>query len=112
VSTQFDELDGLLTVEAETNIYRIVQEALNNIVKHADATEARVELQRHGHELLVAVTDNGKGIAKPSNGERNGFGLFGIAERARLLGGSCVIDSRADAGTTLTVLLTLVNGDK
>ncbi|HYW70162.1 MAG TPA: ATP-binding protein, partial [Pyrinomonadaceae bacterium] len=112
VTTQFDELDGLLTDEAQTNIYRIVQEALNNVVKHAEATEARVALQHNGSELMVAVTDNGKGLSKSSNGERSGFGLVGIAERARLLGGSCSIDSRRGEGTTLTVVLTMTNGDK
>src|SRR5262249_36876622 len=112
VTTQFDEMDGWLTDEAQTNIYRIVQEALNNVVKHADATEARVALRHSGSELILAITDNGKGISKSSNGERNGFGLVGIAERARLLGGSCVIDSRDGEGTTLKVVLTLVNGDK
>jgi signal transduction histidine kinase len=78
VSTDLDEVDGLLSEEAETSIYRIVQEALNNVVKHAEATEAKVTLKRTGRELLITVTDNGRGIVKPSNGEKNGFGLVGI----------------------------------
>src|SRR5262249_14687955 len=107
LSTDLDEVDGLLSEEAETSIYRIVQEALNNVVKHAEASEAKVTLKRTGVELLIAVTDNGKGIVTPSNGERNGFGLVGIAERARLLGGSCVVDSIAGQGTMLKLALTM-----
>ena len=107
LSTDLDEVDGLLSEEAETSIYRIVQEALNNVVKHAEATEAKVTLKRTGQELLITVTDNGRGIVKPSNGEKNGFGLVGIAERARLLGGSSVVDSTPGQGTTLKLALTV-----
>src|SRR6185369_3235891 len=56
LSTDLDEVDGLLSEEAETSIYRIVQEALNNVVKHAEATEAKVTLKRTGQELLITVT--------------------------------------------------------
>ena len=69
-SSDLDEFDGLLPLEAETSIYRIVQEGLNNIVKHADATEALVSVKRIGNELVITVSDNGKGIPKPmTNGE-------------------------------------------
>jgi len=111
VSTDLDAVDDLLSEEAETSIYRIVQEALNNVVKHAEATEANLTLKRTGPNLLITVTDNGKGIVKPRNGERNGFGLVGIAERARLLSGSCVVDSTPGQGTTVKLTLT-VDGNK
>jgi len=88
----------------------MVQEALNNVVKHADASEARVELKLRGDQLIITVADNGKGISKPSNGHRNGFGLVGIAERARMLGGSCVIESSPGLGTTITLEVALTNG--
>jgi len=104
------ELQEPLSEQAETSIYRIVQEALNNIVKHADASEARVELKLRGDQLIITVADNGKGISKPSNGHRNGFGLVGIAERARMLGGSCVIESSPGLGTTITLEVALTNG--
>jgi len=106
-SADLDELDGLLSVETETSIYRIIQEALNNVVRHAEATEARVALKRSGNDLVITVADNGKGIAKPSNGERNGFGLVGISERARMLGGSCSIDSAPGRGTTVNLAVTV-----
>jgi signal transduction histidine kinase len=107
LSTDLDEVDGLLSEEAETSIYRIVQEGLNNVVKHAEATETKITLKRNGRELVITVADNGKGIGKASNGERNGFGLVGIAERARLLGGSCVVDSTLGQGTTVKLALTV-----
>ena len=110
-SAELDELDGLLSVEVETSIYRIIQEALNNVVRHAEATEARVALKRSGNDLFITVADNGKGIAKPSNGQRSGFGLVGISERARMLGGSCLIDSAPGRGTTLNLAITVTNGE-
>jgi PAS domain S-box-containing protein len=111
LSTDLDELDQPLSEATETSIYRMVQEALNNIVKHAEATEARVALKRCGDELMVTVADNGKGITATRNGDRSGFGLVGIAERARMLGGSCAVDSKAGLGTTITLTLRLTNGD-
>jgi signal transduction histidine kinase len=110
VSLELDELDGLLSIEAETSVYRIIQEGLNNIVKHADATEAQISVKRIGKELTIKVADNGKGISKPmSNKAGNGLGvgLTGIAERVRMLGGSFVVDSAPGQGTVLTLVLRL-----
>lgn len=114
-SSDIDRLDGLLTPEAETSIYRIVQEGLNNVIRHAGATEACVQLKRRAEDVLVTVRDNGRGVrahaASAVNGnERNGgggFGLAGIAERARMLGAEYELDSAPDRGTTLTVRLKL-----
>jgi PAS domain S-box-containing protein len=95
LSSDFDSIDGLLPRDAESGIYRIVQEGLTNVLKHAQATEARVALKRAGTQLIVTVTNNGK-----RNGDGNavrasekalnggGFGLKGIAHRARMLGGT------------------------
>lgn len=108
VTSDLDKLDGLLTSAAETSIYRIVQEGLNNVVNHAEATEAHVRIKRAGSEIEISVQDNGKGIAKQTsvNGDRmNGFGLDGIAERARMLNGSYSLDSQPGHGTKITVRL-------
>ena len=111
LSSELDELDGLLPLEAETSIYRIVQEGLNNIVKHADATEAQVIIKRLGSELLIKVADNGKGMSKRMTngkvGNGSGVGLAGIAERVRMLGGSCMVDSTPGRGTVLTLSVRL-----
>jgi two-component system NarL family sensor kinase len=110
VSKNLDLTTGVLSSEAETSIYRIIQEALNNVVTHSFATEARVEIQRDGNQLAIRVQDNGIGI--PANGQSNdnrpaGFGLAGIAERVRALGGTFVIDSAAGQGTRLNISLEL-----
>ncbi|HEY0431027.1 MAG TPA: ABC transporter substrate binding protein [Pyrinomonadaceae bacterium] len=114
ISADMERIDGLLSPEAETSIYRIVQEGLNNVLKHSAATTARVEIKRGAGNLAISVEDNGKGISPPAssrNGaKRNGgagVGLPGITERVRLLGASFAIDSQPGRGTTLTVRLEL-----
>jgi signal transduction histidine kinase len=109
VSTDLDPIDGLLSPAAETSVYRIVQEGLNNVVKHAEATDAQVGIKRLDRQLVISVADNGKGV-KPQDGEGgngHGFGLAGIAERARMLGGSSAIESQPEKGTTLIVTIGL-----
>jgi signal transduction histidine kinase len=108
LSSSIDDINGLLPNDSETIIYRIVQEALNNIVKHAHATEARVTLKHLRDEIAVTIEDNGRGIERSAGGTNgDGFALAGIQERARMLGGSCTVDSHAGQGTILTVRLLL-----
>ncbi|MCI0387651.1 MAG: PAS domain-containing sensor histidine kinase [Acidobacteria bacterium] len=117
LSADLDRIEGLFTPEAEMGIYRIVQEGLNNVVRHAEASEARVSIKKVESEVIITVADNGKGIERSeamANGKRaRGFGLAGISERARMLGGTCLINSEPGCGTTLTVRLGLkgvING--
>ncbi len=105
--SSLDDINGLLSTDSETVIYRIVQEGLNNVIKHAGATEVRVTLKHLGNEVAVTVEDNGKGIETIDSMKRSGFGLAGIQERARMLGGSCTVESRPGQGTILTVRLAL-----
>jgi PAS domain S-box-containing protein len=116
LTADLERIDGLLPPEAETSIYRIVQESLNNVVKHSQATAARVEIKKNGKQLAISVQDNGKGMPVPApadNGNHaRGFGLAGIAERARLLGGSLAIDSQPTLGTTLAIRLELSVGTR
>jgi signal transduction histidine kinase len=111
VSKDLAPIDGLLSQESETSLYRIVQEGLNNVVKHSAATTARVEIQRNGTALVITVQDDGSGIspsaAEPEGRYDRGFGLAGISERVRLLGGTHTIDSEPARGTRLTVRLEL-----
>jgi signal transduction histidine kinase len=99
------ELGERLEPELETAVYRIVQEALTNVVKHADAGTVRIVVARHGGSVDVAVTDDGRGFepGAPSAG----FGLIGITERAELLGGEVAVDS-SPAGTTVRVAIPLL----
>jgi signal transduction histidine kinase len=107
VSSNLDNINGVFSTDSETLIYRIVQEGLNNVIKHAGGTEASVTLKHFGDEVAVIVADNGKGMNSADGLKVTGFGLAGIQERARMLGGSCTVDSRNGQGTTLTVRLML-----
>lgn len=114
LSANLDRIEGLLSPEAETSVYRIVQEGLNNVIKHSKATAARIEIRKDGNQLAIAVEDNGEGIPLPATEENGnkarGFGLVGIAERVRVLGGSLAVDSGPSRGTAINIRLELTNG--
>ena len=88
--------------------YRIIQEALTNVVKHAQAKSCRVYLQRLANTLLVTVEDDGIGFDLEASGRPDdpyGLGLIGIRERVARLGGSLRLESAPGQGTRLTVEL-------
>jgi signal transduction histidine kinase/ligand-binding sensor domain-containing protein len=106
VSYEIDEIDGAFAQDQEINIYRIVQECLGNIIKHADATHASFRLKRAEREITLTIRDDGKGFAVEGTATRNGrrgFGMLGIAERARMLGGQAIVQSVPGQGTTVQV---------
>jgi signal transduction histidine kinase len=105
IAYDLDPLDGVLDKEQEINLYRIVQEAIANVIKHADATEASVTLKRRDRSVEVIVLDNGKGFAAGDG--RRGFGLLGITERARMLGGEPIVNSTPGRGTSVSVSINL-----
>ncbi len=86
--------------EVEQSVYRVAQEALENIARHADARHVAVTLEAQDGSLRLTVSDDGRGF-DPSAGSADGFGLMGMRERAELLGGRIVIDSRPGGPTTL-----------
>ena len=100
-------MDQRLSPELETSIYRIVQEALNNVAKHAQATTCRLSLVRQPDTVLVNIQDNGAGFVWPSrNGlGSSGLGLIGIRERAEQLGGTLRMETAPGRGTRLLVEL-------
>lgn len=105
-ATRVEDVDGLFDKDAEIHFYRIVQEAVTNVVKHSAATEAAVVIKKRTAAVSLSIRDNGRGFdpAKPSSGPHDlGYGLSGIAERVRMLGGTLAIDSRPGEGTSLTV---------
>ncbi len=110
--TELDVIDGVLSHEAEINLYRIVQEGVNNIIKHSQATEATLTIRRQAQSVSVRLEDNGRGLpANPQSAALNpqpgGFGLIGIAERARMLGGVYTMDSQPGRGITLRIEIAL-----
>ena len=105
-ATRVEDIDGLFDKDAEIHVYRIVQEAVTNVVKHSAATEAAVVIKKRTDAVLLSIRDNGRGFdpaqtSAPSH--ELGFGLTGITERVRVLGGTLAIDSHPGAGTSLTV---------
>jgi signal transduction histidine kinase len=110
-ASNVDDVDGLFDNDGEIHIYRILQEALNNIVKHSGATEATVVVRREANSVFIVVRDNGRGVAGDiTNGtelSRAGFGLSGIDERARILRGKANFDSRPGQGFRLIVEIPL-----
>jgi signal transduction histidine kinase len=95
-----------LAPERELAVYRIVQEALNNVVKHAQAQHAQVEL-KYGTQLTVFMRDDGRGFELPDRADTlsdlGHFGLIGMRERAELIGAQLKIQSSSNAGTTIVL---------
>lgn len=89
---------------AQLALYRITQEALSNIQRHADAHQAMISLRRHGPALVLRVADNGRGGAAPRGG---GVGLFSLNERAHAIGARLQIESPHGSGTQIIVTLPL-----
>ena len=92
--------DERLADETETHLFRIVQEALTNVARHAGATRVSIELESSGSTICLKVSDNGAGL-KPTG--TPGMGLNGIAARARTIGGQLKMRSHPGAGVTLEV---------
>jgi signal transduction histidine kinase len=96
-------------VEQEETLYRIVQEALNNVVKHAHASQVVVQLAQTGRGLELTINDNGRGFepaAMPANGSASGgLGVRGMRERMERLGGTVYIQSNPGAGTAIIAFL-------
>lgn len=105
-----------LNHDIETNLYRITQEALNNIFKHSQATSVSVILEKRGKEVVLVVEDNGVGFDTTNIGiERTsgrGLGLIGMRERAAIVGGAIEIESTPGGGTTVFVRVPANFADK
>jgi two-component system sensor histidine kinase UhpB len=96
--------DGRLTSEIETTLYRIAQEALNNIAKHARADHVEIILDRRADHVSLVVEDNGVGFDPvATGGPGRGFGLLGMQERAAMVGATLEIESAVGEGTTILV---------
>ena len=107
---EIDELEGVFSPGDEIVLYRIVQECLNNILKHSGATRGEINLAVNDNQFTLTVRDNGRGFAPDGNG-RAGLGLQGIAERARILGGAHTIQTAPGQGTTVTVRIELMENE-
>lgn len=108
-------LDQRLGTQLESTIYRIVQEAVNNVIKHANAENISIILEKRGNRVLLIVEDDGVGfdaealLQIPARNRR--FGLLGMQERVALVGGSFSIESTPGVGTTVLVHIDISRQD-
>jgi signal transduction histidine kinase len=98
-----------LSPEVELAFYRIGQEGLNNVARHAQASHADLRLAFDAHATTLSIHDDGRGFTVPDSpavmADNGHFGLLGIQERAELMGARLLIESATGEGTTLTVSL-------
>ena len=101
---EIENIDSFFNADASILVYRILQEAVNNILRHAEATKATIIIRHVPGAVEIVVQDNGKGL--PSGpGPSNGFGLNGVEQRVRMLNGTLAIHSSASTGTALSITL-------
>ena len=110
-TVEIGEIDDLFSHNAQVVLYRIVQEGINNIVKHSRATAARIALARAGQRLSVVIEDNGRGFghspAEISLPPAAGLGLTSLRERVQMLGGQATIHSEFGSGTKIEIMIAL-----
>jgi signal transduction histidine kinase len=111
-TTHIDDIDGVFGKDSEIHVYRIAQEAINNIVKHSAAREAAVIIKKEPAAISLSVRDNGRGFmagaTQPSSPSGVGYGLNGIAERVQILGGTWIVDSSPGQGASLNVQIPIL----
>lgn len=103
------DMEHVAAPEVEATMYRIAQEAVTNVMRHAAATEASVVLMRRENELLLVVEDNGRGFAAEAHETGKTLGLMGMRERAALVGGELDITSEVGKGTTIRVRIPIIS---
>jgi len=113
IDSRLENVDDVLTGAAATHLYRIVQEALNNILKHARAPRCRVWLERDVSSIRLTISDNGVGFDMHTDDQFYGLGLASIAERVRMLAGKLHIDSTplgraGQCGTAIRIEIPIV----
>ena len=104
-----DNHDLHVSDRCATTLFRILQESLTNVSRHARATKVRVELAVDPESISMTVSDNGIGLTKAGGQKPGSFGLVGIEERVKILGGKCIITSGPHLGTTIHVSIPAAN---
>ena len=100
--------DIVLRPEYSTALFRILQETLTNVARHANATKVNVSIEERASELVLQIADNGKGIEiDPKKIRGKSMGILGMRERVRMMGGTILVDGRHGEGTIVTVRIPL-----
>lgn len=107
IEHHLEDVDDVLNGDDAAHVYRILQEAMHNLVKHSEATRASVQLERDVRCVRLRVDDDGRGFDPAAPGR--GIGLTSMAERAHLLGGGLVVDSEPGHGTRVRMELPLTD---
>jgi two-component system NarL family sensor kinase len=115
VTALIDEIDSYLPKNKWITLYRIVQESLNNVERHAEASNVTVAVERDGDTVSVRIEDDGKGfdVGKPADSEeigRPGMGLRTIQERISSMGGDMIFESAHNQGTRVAFRVPVANG--
>ncbi|HEX6939920.1 MAG TPA: sensor histidine kinase [Longimicrobiales bacterium] len=107
IESDLAPVGGLLTPEAELALYRVFQEALSNVVRHADASRVELRLRPRAGFVEAVIRDDGRGFAvdEAMAEDGRGLGLFGMKERASYVGGRVDIESRPGAGTRVCAVI-------
>ena len=102
-------IDRLFPLPVQTMIYRIMQEGLTNIGKHADPNRVEISVAREDSRVVLQIRDDGRGFAMDEvldgKDRKKGMGLLALAERVNLVGGTLDLRSRENQGTSLTVAI-------
>ncbi len=106
-NTSLDFSENHINKTHAITVFRIVQEAITNVVRHANATRVDVTLKEYSDNLLINVNDNGTGITKEQISSPGSLGLIGLRERVRLCKGKIKISGAPDQGTTVSVSIPL-----
>lgn len=106
-----ENVDGVFKGDAATNVYRIVQEALNNMIRHSKAHQAAVTVERDVHSVRLRIADDGIGFDTRQATAGQGLGLTSMTERVRMLGGSFNIESAPGRGTQLAIEVPITEPD-
>jgi signal transduction histidine kinase len=107
IASRVDDIDSVFDKDSEIHVYRIVQEAVNNVIKHSGASEAAVVVKRLPRIISLSIRDNGRGFDAGTDPSARlhdlGYGLSGIAERVRILEGTLGVDAKPGEGTSLAI---------
>lgn len=102
-SHEITPVNGIFSPEKELAIYRVIQEGVNNIVKHSKAANASVKLSVDGNDCSLVISDDGTGLITPGNGNNKGFGLTSMSHRISLLNGTIRFTEAPGGGTKIII---------
>jgi len=115
ISAEIDNIDETLEITAEINLFRIIQESFNNIIKHSGASKAEIIVKKLPKLLFISIKDNGKGMIEDQKNRGDtlgyGFGLYGMKKRAHVFDWVYEIDSKPGMGTEVKITIPLLKAE-